>query len=234
MIAAALRANRPRDAMTSRFEDLRGRRNIVSVVTKMLEHTCPDPVGSLDHVPADKFTVFISRANPEGRADTLLLHETTRLPPAPALGAKGDFKPQHIKEAGKTADLKDYFRQRRSFRNPFFTHEFPTRFEVLHPQSLFPSGGVVVMTRWANCRHNFLFQVTVLIPTIAILTFGQIPNGSLGGTVLDESEAVIPNAKVTVTNQDTAFQRSVTSGKDGMFLVAGLTPGPNEVRAEAK
>ena len=40
--------------------------------------------------------------------------------------------------------------------------------------------------------------------------------------------------KVTVTNQDTAFQRLVTSGKDGMFLVPGLPAGPYEVRAEAK
>ena len=90
------------------------------------------------------------------------------------------------------------------------------------------------MIRWAKCRHNFLFQVTVLVPALAIFTFGQVPTGSLGGTVLDESEAVIPDAKVTVTNQDTAFQRLVTSGKDGMFLVPGLPAGPYEVRAEAK
>ena len=89
------------------------------------------------------------------------------------------------------------------------------------------------MARWATCRHYFLFRVTVLVPGLAILTFGQVPTGSLGGTVLDESEAMIPEANVDVTNQDTAFQRSVTSGKDGMFLVPGLPPGPYEVRAEA-
>ncbi len=90
------------------------------------------------------------------------------------------------------------------------------------------------MIRWAKWRYYFLFRVTVLVPALAILTFGQVPTGSLGGTVLDETEAVIPDAKVTVINQDTAFQRSVSSGKDGMFLVPGLPPGPYEVRAEAK
>lgn len=86
----------------------------------------------------------------------------------------------------------------------------------------------------ARNRRKFLFRATVLIPVSMVLAFAQTPSGSLGGTVLDESEAAIPDAKVTVTNQDTAFERSVTSGKDGMFLVAGLPAGPYEVRAEAK
>jgi hypothetical protein len=47
--------------------------------------------------------------------------------------------------------------------------------------------------------------------------------------VLDESEAVIPEAKVTVTNQDTAFQRSVTSGKDGPAYT-GSTRTRNDAR----
>ena len=67
-----------------------------------------------------------------------------------------------------------------------------------------------------------------------VLALAQVPSGSLGGTVLDESEAAIQGAKVSVKNQDTALQRSVTSGTDGTFLVAGLPPGSYEVRAEAK
>src|ERR1700687_3155553 len=86
----------------------------------------------------------------------------------------------------------------------------------------------------AKSRCKFLFRATVLIPAGMALAFAQAPSGSLGGTVLDESEAAIPDAKATEDNQDTAFERSVTSGKDGMFLVPGLAPGPYEVRAEAK
>ena len=86
----------------------------------------------------------------------------------------------------------------------------------------------------AKSQLSLIFRATVLIPTSVILAFAQIPSGSLGGTVLDESDAAIHNAKVTVVNKDSALQRSVTSGTDGMFLVAGLPPGSYDVRAEAK
>lgn len=80
-------------------------------------------------------------------------------------------------------------------------------------------------------RRVFLFWATVLVP---VLTLAQVPTGSLGGVVLDESEAAIQQAKVTVVNRDTGAQRSVVSGTDGIFLVAALPPGTYEVRAEAK
>ena len=80
-------------------------------------------------------------------------------------------------------------------------------------------------------RRVFLFWATVLVP---VLTLAQVPTGSLGGVVLDESEAAIQQAKVTVVNRDTGAQRSVVSGADGIFLVAALPPGTYEVRAEAK
>jgi hypothetical protein len=80
--------------MASRFENLRGWRDILSVGPKMLEHTSPNPVGGLDYLPAYAFPFFISPADPEGRADTgVLLHETTRLPPAPALARKETSSP---------------------------------------------------------------------------------------------------------------------------------------------
>lgn len=90
------------------------------------------------------------------------------------------------------------------------------------------------MKSWARSRCSFLLHATVFIPATVLLAFGQVPTGSVGGMVFDETEAVIQNAKVTVVNQETALQRSVTSGDDGMFLVAGLPPGPYQIRAEAK
>lgn len=83
-------------------------------------------------------------------------------------------------------------------------------------------------------RRAFIPRSVFLIPASVFLTFAQVPSGSLSGTIFDESEAVIRDAKVTAVNQETGLQRSVTTGGDGMFLVAGLPPGSYEIRAEAK
>jgi Carboxypeptidase regulatory-like domain len=83
-------------------------------------------------------------------------------------------------------------------------------------------------------RRAFIPRCVFLIPASVFLTFAQVPSGSLSGTVFDESEAVIRDAKVTAVNQETGLQRSVTTGGDGMFLVVGLPPGSYEIRAEAK
>ncbi len=83
-------------------------------------------------------------------------------------------------------------------------------------------------------RRDFLFWVAVLTHTSLAVVLGQIPTGSIGGVVLDESDAAIREAKVTVVNKETGLQRSVTSEADGDFLLAALPPGIYEVRAEAK
>jgi len=61
------------------------------------------------------------------------------------------------------------------------------------------------MESTTKSRGKFLFRATVLIPTSMVLAFAQVPSGSLGGMVLDESEAAIQGAKVSVKNQDTAL-----------------------------
>ena len=51
---------------------------------------------------------------------------------------------------------------------------------------------------------------------------------------LDQSEAVIQDAKVIVANHETGAQRSANSDSAGLYLVADLPPGTYEVRAGAK
>jgi hypothetical protein len=86
----------------------------------------------------------------------------------------------------------------------------------------------------ARNRRGFLFWASVLAQANVVVVLGQIPTGSLGGVVLDESAAAIQAAKVTVVNTETGLQRSVPSATDGNFLVAGLPGGNYEIRAEAK
>ncbi len=55
--------------------------------------------------------------------------------------------------------------------------------------------------------------------------FSQTVSSSLVGTVLDPSSAVVPNAAVTATDQETGAVRAVTTDTAGTFRFLNLTPG---------
>ena len=62
----------------------------------------------------------------------------------------------------------------------------------------------------------------------------QTATGSISGVVEDASKAVIPSARVVVTNVDTGIARSLASDEAGRYHVPGLIPGPYEVQAQAE
>jgi len=61
----------------------------------------------------------------------------------------------------------------------------------------------------------------------------QVPVGSLGGTVHDQTGGVMQGATVTVTSKDTGRARQVVTAVDGSFRVSALLPGGYTVKAEA-
>src|SRR5687768_15649650 len=54
----------------------------------------------------------------------------------------------------------------------------------------------------------------------------------LGGTIVDQSSAVLPGATVTAQNVDTNHTRSAMTDERGHFLIPALPPGTYNVRAE--
>src|SRR5580704_19587307 len=70
-----------------------------------------------------------------------------------------------------------------------------------------------------------LLLLTLLLPT----TYAQ-PAGLLHGVVTDESGALVPGAKVTVSNAAGPVKSS-TAGNDGTYSVAGLDAGTYTVQA---
>ncbi|HLH05064.1 MAG TPA: TonB-dependent receptor [Bryobacteraceae bacterium] len=56
--------------------------------------------------------------------------------------------------------------------------------------------------------------------------------GGFQGTVTDPSGAVVPDAKVTVTNADTNISRDTTTNGDGVYSVPGLGPGRYNIKVE--
>ena len=58
----------------------------------------------------------------------------------------------------------------------------------------------------------------------------QVLYGSLVGTVLDQSGAVIPNATVTIVNKATALTRETTTDAAGRYIFADVLPGMYDVK----
>ena len=52
---------------------------------------------------------------------------------------------------------------------------------------------------------------------------------SLSGVILDSSAGTVPDAMVSVINEDTGFRRSMQSHTDGVYAVASLQPGTYKV-----
>lgn len=72
-----------------------------------------------------------------------------------------------------------------------------------------------------------LLFVTAFVPA----AFAQTA-GTLAGTAVDPSGGVLPGVSVTAHSLATGFTRNVVTGAEGRFVIAGLPPGPYEVRAD--
>jgi len=65
-------------------------------------------------------------------------------------------------------------------------------------------------------------------------SFGQAVYGSLFGTVTDPTGAVVPNAKVTITNVRKGTSDSVTTDPSGNYRVGHLIPDVYQVKVESQ
>ena len=71
-----------------------------------------------------------------------------------------------------------------------------------------------------------------LLALLAVSVFGQTVSSSLIGTVLDPADAVIPNASVTLTEEQTATTRQTVTDSSGVFRFLNLTPGNYSVTVQ--
>lgn len=62
----------------------------------------------------------------------------------------------------------------------------------------------------------------------------QQPTGSISGTVTDSNGAVIPGAKVTITDKATNREITLTTDTDGFYEARALPPGEYRVKVEQK
>ncbi|HKW18016.1 MAG TPA: carboxypeptidase regulatory-like domain-containing protein [Terriglobales bacterium] len=87
------------------------------------------------------------------------------------------------------------------------------------------------MTRISIC---FLALLILFLLTLPVLAQTTISTGSIQGIVTDPSGAVIPGARVTVTNRGTAQTFTVSTTSAGAYASGALIPGDYLVKVEAK
>jgi hypothetical protein len=74
-----------------------------------------------------------------------------------------------------------------------------------------------------------VFHCALIFSASAI---AQSATGLISGVVQDESGAIIPGVKITVTNVETGITRSATTDSGGRYRVPGLIPDHYEVEAQ--
>ncbi len=82
-------------------------------------------------------------------------------------------------------------------------------------------------------RLRLLCTVSLLMAAAAAVGWSQAVNATLLGTVTDASGAVVPNAKLTVTETQTGIIHASKSNESGNWIVPDLPPGAYQVDVEA-
>jgi hypothetical protein len=86
-------------------------------------------------------------------------------------------------------------------------------------------------------RSKKLLAAVLLVAFMALAAapvFAQSDRGTITGNVTDPSGAVVPNAKVTATNLDTAEVRETTTNGEGSYTLPELKAGRWRIAVEAQ
>src|ERR1700692_3725951 len=95
---------------------------------------------------------------------------------------------------------------------------------------------MVMPNRSFGQKFAFACTLFTILCIACICTFqarAQVSGATLTGTVTDSSGAVIPNAKVSITDSSTGVTRNVISDSAGLYTAPNLLPGTYEIRATA-
>src|SRR5258708_3190527 len=81
-------------------------------------------------------------------------------------------------------------------------------------------------------RAGVVACLAVLV-SVASFSFGQQLTGTLSGTTMDSTGAVVANAKVSMKNQLSGDTRTTVSNGSGYFSITAVQPGTYTVTVSA-
>ncbi len=84
----------------------------------------------------------------------------------------------------------------------------------------------------ANKRQLFLGLISLAL-TLASVSMAQVQAGRIVGTVTDPAKAVVPNARVSITNTATNQSHALTTNGSGDFVLTPVDPGFYRVEVSA-
>jgi hypothetical protein len=95
--------------------------------------------------------------------------------------------------------------------------------------------------RASNCiRRNLYFLTILAIPAMSAFTLpsvayaqATVSTGTIQGTITDPSGAVVPNAKITLTEPSTGSTRVFTATGAGYYSTGSMIPGDYVIQVEA-
>src|SRR5262245_12705521 len=96
-----------------------------------------------------------------------------------------------------------------------------------------PPGQVHTAHRPARGEMNMKMAVASLLTLIVPLAHPQSSTGSVRGTVRDQSQAVVPNADVTLANKGTNVVSKGKTNEVGFYVFPVVTPGQYGLAVEA-
>src|SRR5215469_2670508 len=82
-------------------------------------------------------------------------------------------------------------------------------------------------------RLRDLPSLSILLAASSVIAFGQTDTGTLLGSVVDPTQSVVPEAKVTLRNTQTGAALTATTDKDGVFQFPGILVGSYAVQVSA-
>src|ERR1051325_336716 len=97
------------------------------------------------------------------------------------------------------------------------------------------NGGQLAARRYQPMSERkplWILWTPLMLLLIGGHALAQSPTGQISGTIQDSSGATIPEANVTLTNQDTGSTRTIASNSSGDFVFTALRPGTYTVRVE--